>query len=461
MNTTIESRLWLAVHLLYPNSSQAFDVYQAIVQQSESALTKNDRLFVFGKLVAAFDKITAISSSLSFYEFEFDQIDQWKLIYKGSQKIQLIIFIGMLIFEIEMKDIAANVKLSEEKAQFLFHQMFKKLVQNGSKVKQNDQLRYKKQNDLKISYLFTYENLIEYCLGRLSEAEEQKVEKGLELYPILQVTRDEYFKVIRQIQNLKVQRANSVTTKTKLALVKTKVSDNENANKAENTDQSENENKSTLTYANKKVIASALATFALVTFILIRFGGVGEDFFGKERSIVIQEVEKKTSSLEPQSDIALESLPKQTEIEKVENPETVVAAAEPEVKAEAPAVVRDESKPVDTQVADNKKEDVAKNKSGVPQGGLFRGVIKVKKLAESNKKILAKLSELGAAKAGEVELGWIKSKNTAYYHFTLPEDNIDAAKDYLKQFGALKIKFEAHPRLIPAGQKRFIIEVKE
>ena len=69
MVSSVESRLWLAVHLLYSNASQAFDVYQAVVMQAEHAIANDDSSAVFSRLIQVFEKIPAIGTTLSFYEF--------------------------------------------------------------------------------------------------------------------------------------------------------------------------------------------------------------------------------------------------------------------------------------------------------------------------------------------------------------------------------------------------------
>lgn len=452
MITSSENRLWLAVHLLYPNSSQAFDVYQAVVQQCEEALLKDNLAVVFSKLASVFEKIPAISSNLSFYEFEFDQIDQWKIIYKNSQKIQLLIFVGVLIFELKIGEIALNVKLSQDKAQFLFHQTFKKLAQNSSKIKYNDQLNFRKQNDPKISYLYTYENLIEYCLGQLSDEETAKIKMGLDLYPALQITRDEYLKIINQIQNLKVQRSSSLTSKsnTKITLVKSVVAEDQTKENGP-------------FYKNKKILAATFVTLIISVIAVFQYSGISSRFAGSENTVVIQEIEKKPNLEAPQSEIALESLPQDSV------PLVAASASQDQVLAAAGSADETKSTVAEEQpvvAAEPKAQEIAEEKveatnEAKPVGGLYRGSLVVKDLKQVNKNLLTKIISLGAKKAGEVELGWLKSNDLAYYHFTIPEENIEEAKKYFKEVGTLNIKFEPHPRLIPAGNKRFIIEVKE
>lgn len=428
MFTSLENRLWLAVHLLYPNSSQAFDVYQALVLQSEDSLANDNRIQIFSKLTLLFEKIPSVSSNLSFYEFEFDQIDQWKLIYKNSQKPQLLIFIGVLIFDLKISEIAPCARLTKEKAQFLFHQIFKKVAQSGVKAKYNDHLNFKKQNDLKISYLYTYENLVEYCLGQLNDEENEKVKMGIELYPILQTTKDEYQKIISQIQNLKVQRSNSTELKSKNKITLVRDSDSANAEVVPG-------------YRNRKTILGALTSVVLLV-ALGQTSGLFDRILKDEKSVVMRQIVKRPEFAAPQPEIAVESLPKPTELVAVASRDQTVAAIGPAKKA-VPV------KTSETKTAELKEE-----------GGLFRGSLVVKDLKGSNEKLMAKMVAMGARKAGEVELGWLKSNNLAYYHFIISDQNIAQTKAYLTELGVLKIRFESHPRLIPGGNKRFIIEVK-
>ena len=55
----------------------------------------------------------------------------------------------------------------------------------------------------------------------------------------------------------------------------------------------------------------------------------------------------------------------------------------------------------------------------------------------------------------------MKTPNMAYYHYTIDENNISQASAYFRQFGRLAIKFEKHPRAVPPGQRRFIVEVEQ
>lgn len=430
MSASNESRLWLAVHLLYPHSAQAFEVYQAVVMQAEEALAANSRTAVFAKLAVAFDKLAPISSQHSFYEFEFDQIDQWKLIYKNSQKNQLLIFVGVLIFEMKLSEIAPMVRLNHDKAQFLFHQIFKKLTQNSPKLRLSDPLAFKKQNDNRVSYLFTYENLVDYGLGQLSSADAEKVRLGLELYPTLQVAHDEYRKIITQIQNLKVLKSHSpiqtssVGPQSKRALPS-------------------GESRQPLSQSWNKTAALALGAVAIAVSFW-QLSRVFDQFQSAQpRELVIREVEKNKIEDLPVAENVTESEPQSVPplAESAQSTSADVSVAS--VPEATPAEVESEQLTVQ------------------PEGGLYRGTLAVKNLRASSSALTQRLSELGASKAGEVELGWMKNDRLAYYHYIITEHNINEVEKLMRSMGNLSIKFEKHPRLVPGGSRRFIIEVAE
>ncbi|AGH94618.1 SPOR domain-containing protein [Pseudobdellovibrio exovorus] len=464
MFTSTDSRLWLAVHLLYPHASQAFDIYQGIVQQSESLINQNKKEAIFAKLVQVMERIPPVSSNLAFQEFEFDQIDQWKVIYKNSQKKQLVIFVGVLIFEMKMLEIAPLLKLSPDKAQFLFHQVFKKLAQNSSKLKYNEQLNFKKQNDLKISYLYTYENLIEYCLGLLSEEDHEKVRAGLELYPILQVTKEEYSRIINQIQNLKVQRTGEAK-----------------ARKGNGTDALANEaatRDSRLFYKKKRTWVALAAILCGVTVVgILQYTGVLPYLQNREQTLVIGALDKRSETPVPDHpEIAQGSVPEEAPPSEIPSEEANLSELPPETVAEVtpnevPPVIAATPKPsepvvstppVSTPAASTPVASVAAEESLPSEaGGLFRGHLIVDDVDTANSQLMQQLQKLGATKAGEVALGWKKSEKVAYYHYVIPEKSIAEANSSFRRLGKLVLKFEKHPRSIPAGSRRFIIEVEQ
>lgn len=465
MVTSIESRLWLAVHLLYSNASQAFDVYQAVVLQSEHAIANQDIATVFNKLVQVYEKIPAISSNLAFYEFEFEEIDQWKIIYKNSQKTQLVIFVAVLIFELKISQVAPTLKLAPEKAQFLFHQIFKKLASSSQKLKYNEQLEFKKQNDNKISYLFTYENLVDFCLEQLSPEETEKVRAGLKIYPTLQVAKEEYSRIISQIQNLKVQkeRTSVVSPIRPIKIPK----DGSSISLP---------TKGLTSFQMRALIGGAVLVIGVLLIQPVK------NFYqlnGRtDNTVVLQEVEVPKVLTETQvaevptvseTTVAVNETETVSATVAVASPTTVVAVNQVENKT-APVVAPTPAPQPPVVAAVSKTTQVAVNEPAKPvvedaktewEGGLYRGTLLVKDISAVNNALKEKMLSSGAVKAGEVELGWQKSPDMAYYHYTMPETNKAELETYLKKIGNLIIKFEKHPRKIPIGTRRFIIEVKQ
>jgi hypothetical protein len=99
--------------------------------------------------------------------------------------------------------------------------------------------------------------------------------------------------------------------------------------------------------------------------------------------------------------------------------------------------------------------------SNVYDGGyVWRGRLKLKELTEDETiEITKKIVELGGAKAGQVELGWIKGE-TRYYHFTIPSDNYTKLQQMLVEHGALDLKREQHPRIMKKGTMRIIMSIE-
>ncbi|HND84318.1 MAG TPA: hypothetical protein PLU50_00865 [Pseudobdellovibrionaceae bacterium] len=94
-------------------------------------------------------------------------------------------------------------------------------------------------------------------------------------------------------------------------------------------------------------------------------------------------------------------------------------------------------------------------------GFLFRGDLPVTNLAAVGGKLKEKIELLGGRKAGEVELGWVKAKDRLYFHFTMPAAKYQELDQFLRNYGKLKIAKEKHPRVMPDGIVRLIIEVSE
>lgn len=149
-------------------------------------------------------------------------------------------------------------------------------------------------------------------------------------------------------------------------------------------------------------------------------------------------------------------------------------AATPEVPAAPPAKVPPVAvaqtplpvvKPTPAPVAATKPADVeirdatADGKEAKGKGFVYRAFMTLPNLEELGPKITSDVEQLGANKAGEVELGW-KRGTGRYYHFTMPEANEEKLLERLRAYGPVRISKDPHPRVMPQGQVRFILWVE-
>jgi hypothetical protein len=95
------------------------------------------------------------------------------------------------------------------------------------------------------------------------------------------------------------------------------------------------------------------------------------------------------------------------------------------------------------------------------RGSLTRGEIDVNDFSNSWQAIRDKIIALDGKVAGNVELGWLRRPDQAYFHFTLPESNYSELELYLSTFGPVRFSKERHPRVMPEGQIRIILTVKD
>lgn len=93
------------------------------------------------------------------------------------------------------------------------------------------------------------------------------------------------------------------------------------------------------------------------------------------------------------------------------------------------------------------------------RGYVYRAFMTLSDLENIAPKITQQLKELGAEKAGEVELGWRRGSGR-YYHFSLPEMSEQKLMETLRGYGPVRISKDPHPRVMPQGQLRFILWIE-
>jgi hypothetical protein len=174
--------------------------------------------------------------------------------------------------------------------------------------------------------------------------------------------------------------------------------------------------------------------------------GSGDEEFAEESSGAVP----TTSSVSvPSAVIASPKLP---------TPAPVVSVASaPAVKTSAPvSAPLGIPKPVAVPAATSPPV-VASAKAS--RGYVYRAFMTLADLENVAPKITQQIKELGAEKAGEVELGWRRGSGR-YYHFSMPESNEQRLLETLRGYGPVRISKDPHPRVMPEGQVRFILWVE-
>jgi hypothetical protein len=139
----------------------------------------------------------------------------------------------------------------------------------------------------------------------------------------------------------------------------------------------------------------------------------------------------------------------------------VASASAPSAKAPPPApVATTKTKPVASEPAKPAPTKEAKHKPG-PQGFLTRADMDVSDFEHTWPIIRDKIVSLGGKAAGSVELGWLRRPDESYFHFSLPESNMKELEVFLKTFGPVRFNTYQHPRVMPPGQIRIILMVKD
>ena len=136
--------------------------------------------------------------------------------------------------------------------------------------------------------------------------------------------------------------------------------------------------------------------------------------------------------------------------------------AKPSPRAEAPPPppAPAEGAPPDEQAeAGASAPEPASKSESKPKGFVCRAWLSASNVETATPKIVDAIHELGGEKAGEVELGWKRGAGS-YFHFSLPSKNEQEILDRLKAYGRVRISKDPHPRVMPAGQVRFILWVE-
>ncbi len=103
MNDGNFKKLFIATHLLYPNSAQARDIVFQISTQLRTKINKsngeNELSIYYSALVQIYKKVVSIKSGFKFFEFKDQKLNDWQNVLKKCNSNEVLIFLGrMLIF---------------------------------------------------------------------------------------------------------------------------------------------------------------------------------------------------------------------------------------------------------------------------------------------------------------------------------------------------------------------------
>lgn len=407
-------KLWVSCHLLYPNPSQARDIFGLIV---ESGI--DHKSFAYGQVFQGIQKLYKIyrrrirvKSGSNNFEFTSMPMNYWKRVLQKCNKdetfIVMVIFLELATF----KDISKITRIAESKVKYLFNQSIKKVIASPAlRFEQKKEIKLKEYNSHDITTLFVSEYLIEHTLGLIEGSVAEKMEAKLKDGNRYTDYRNEILKFKGELIDLTVSHHFDEVMRV-----------------YGNTEQLQN--------LKKLEVKQQKRIFTGLVFIIIIVIG-----------LILRPSFLKTSISEIKATkVVLEEI----KISKKEAPEG------PEISA--PVVVK--AKPIATTTIKVSMPESAPVKK-IATTGVYRGLITVTDFEQVTSIIRDRVIAVGGKKAGEVELGWIKNKNTSYFHFIFPTEKREEIVTFVQQYGNLQYKLEPHPRILPLGHSRFIIEVRK
>jgi hypothetical protein len=491
-------KLFIATHLLYPNSAQARDIVFQISTQLRNKVNKSgtdgELLVYYSALVQIYKKVVSIKSGFKFFEFKDQKLNDWQSILKKCNSNEVLIFLAIAVLKLDIESIAQVMKISVNQTYYLFSLAIRKSVgSNEAKQALSYSFQYKKFNEKQNTFSNLIERAVEYIylkkqqshsLDDFIKEQAADIEKGNlngisyifkkieSLYlEVNQIEIDEKFLEEFKKETLEFFEGQKLSYKvewkyTGIILIVSC---------------------SLLFFYIKPNFSNFLNLYDSYSVIEIKeiafrnpenqIDGVTkfENESGSQLSDQLAEFRNLNPDIEKPSEKSNEKPNEKNLTDLKFLPLGPTAAPKPEVakpseKLDAALAKTAAAAPsglgggltasASTESASDRiKSDEKKNQPKMV-GGLYRAELKVKDFEQNTLFAKEKIINYGGKKAGEVELGWVKNQKTAYFHFSIPEENIEKMKSDLELLGRLEISFHPHPRLMPVGTKRVILEVK-
>lgn len=460
-------KLWISCHLMYQNSSQARDVFHTLV--AKDGLEFEFSVFL-KKLYAYFKKNSPVKSASLYFEFSKNDLVVWNKALQKCTTDEIFILMLVLTHEVSLNVISEVMQVNETRIRYLLNQGIRKVIKNyniGFESRKDFKLREYGQDD--VTNLFIYEHFAEYCLNLSTLEVKKKIENSLKDLNRYDQIKSEILNFKNELTSLKIS---------DIFFEEVKILQASNIPKQQKV-QKFNRHK------EKILIFSLLFIFSLLMVLrpsFLKFENIADN----RKKIILDEVSLKKNEIIKSDQYENEIEPvKLSELSNKQNPDNKLSDSMADVKNKAASSTNatvdlgmikgeeklDQARPsksshdsfspqINTvQAAANKNTNVKAENKVI--NGVYKGEITVEDWEIVSKLIKDKIVEVGGTKAGEVELGWIKNKTTSYYHFVFPADKLETLLSFFKKYGEISYKFEPHPRKLPEGQKRFILEVHQ
>ena len=157
-------KLWVNCHLMYPNSSQARDVFSHLVTVSMKE-NLNSNAF----LKTTFQTLTTVKpvkSGSNYFEYSEYTMDCWNSVLNKCQRREQFFLMNVLFNKISFSDLEKATDISENKIKYLINQALKKISdfsKDDHKVISED-IQFKAHHEKKISKISLSEHIFEAIL---------------------------------------------------------------------------------------------------------------------------------------------------------------------------------------------------------------------------------------------------------------------------------------------------------
>lgn len=414
--------IWKISHLLFPNSTQAKSFYYEFVQRS--GINENNVKFdvkTLSFLFYLFLKTPVFKSAQGFIDVDNINQTQWPNLSRKLSKLEQFILLGLLVLKIDFNKLGLILKMDPKLVQLKFQRALQKEFPYP-KIDESirTQFNYNKWDEQKRVPFFIRESIFERVFMG-SRGSDHKAHKDTPA-------------VLNSYENLLNEFKDNFG---KIAIDPRSIPNREQSEDA----RFNNDKKKAFNHSLRKYFLSVTVILGSVVVILLVRPNIIQQIM-KDEPLQVVELQQISFS---KAEIALPA-------------DSLKVSGDNEIQNKQTTPI---DKPDQAIIAQEKPQEVKPVVSAVKNNGVFRGTIYVNDIQAVSHLVREKLINLGGQKAGEVELGWMKTDKISYFHFILPQDSHEAFSQFLNQFGKIQIKFEPHPRVLPTGKSRYIIEIKD